>query len=157
MTVAAELSRLLLPQCTRGLSFNDTFRCHDAPPAVVRAALDLLDPWFGTSRPNGQPPAQWLLRTAERLGGLAAGIVAAGEEYQSIRVDAVCVPGERGQELAAAVDQDWPDVVLGSPALDVSLAEEWDSWDAERPTWEGNGRELLAGRPPAVAVGLWWD
>jgi hypothetical protein len=94
---------------------------------------------------------------AERLGGLLAGQVGDDEGLpERLRIDALCVPGERGADLAR-VDHDWPDVVLGDVALDLSLAEAWERWDAVEPVWTGNGRDLFDGLPRAAVVGLWWD
>lgn len=119
----------------------------------------MVDPVLSTSRPNGQPPAGWLVDLAERLDGLLAGQVADDEELpQQLRVDALCVPSEQAEALALAVDADWPDADLGEPALDLALAEGWGSWDAETPVWTANGRDVLTGVPPdAHVVGLWWD
>jgi hypothetical protein len=121
--------------------------------------LAVVDPSVTASRPNGQPPAGWLVDIAERLSGLLAGQVADDEDLpERLRVDALCVPAERAAELARAVEQDWPDADLGEVALDLALAEGWERWDAEQPVWTGTGRDLLDGVPPGVAVaGLWWD
>lgn len=144
---------------TPGLDQPAGFRFHDAPPEAVRRALAVVDPFITVGRPNGQPPAGWLVDVAERLDGLLAGQVGDDEDLpERLRVDAVGVPAERAAELARAVDADWPEADLGEVALDLALAEGWASWDAERPVWTGGGRELLAGAPPGVlVVGLWWD
>lgn len=154
-----QLRELLSPWRTPGLDHPAGFRFHDAPPDVVRRALATVDPFLAASRPNGQPPADWLVAIAERLGGLLAGQVGDDEDLpERLRVDAVCVPAERAAELARAVDADWPDPDLGEVALDLALAEGWERWDAEQPVWTGGGRELLGKVPPAVrVVGLWWD
>lgn len=156
---AGRLRELLGEWKTPGLDQPAGFRFHDAPPDVVRRALTVVDPFMTMGRPNGQPPADWLVAIAERLGGLLAGQVGDDEDLpERLRVDAVCVPVERSAELARAVDADWPDPDLGELALDLALAEGWERWDAEQPVWTGGGRELLAGVPAAVrAVGLWWD
>jgi hypothetical protein len=153
-----QLRQLLDPWKTPSLEHPGGFRFHDAPPDVVRRALAAVDPVFRSSRPNGQPPADWLVDVAERLGGLLAGQVGDDEGLpERLRIDALCVPGERGADLARAVDRDWPDVVHGDVALDLSLAEAWERWDAVEPVWTGSGRELLDGLPRAAVVGLWWD
>lgn len=156
---ARQLRGLLGRWTTPGLDHPGGFRFHDAPPDVVRRALAAVDPSVAGSRPNGQPPAGWLVDIAERLGGLLAGQVGDDEDLpERLRVDAVCIPAERAAELARAVDADWPCVEPDEVALDLALAEGWDRWDAERPVWTGGGRELLAGVPLGVAaVGLWWD
>lgn len=144
---------------TPGLDQPAGFRFHDAPPDAVRRALAVVDPFMTVGRPNGQPPAGWLVHVAERLGGLLAGQVGDDEDLpERLRVDAVCVPAEQAAELAQAVDADWPEPDMGEVALDLALAEGWEHWDAEQPVWTGGGRELLDGVPPGVAVvGLWWD
>lgn len=154
-----QLRGLLRQWSTPGLDHPAGFRFHDAPPEAVRRALSVVDPSIAASRSNGQPPADWLVAIAERLGGLLAGQVGDDEDLpERLRVDAVCVPAEHAAELARAVEQDWPDPDLGEVALDLALAEGWERWDAEQPVWTGEGRELLAGVPAAVrVVGLWWD
>lgn len=145
------LRRLLGPWMTPGLDQPGGFRFHDAPPDAVRRALAAVDPSITASRPNGQPPAAWLVHVAERLGGLLAGQV--GDEAdlpERLRVDAVGVPAEHAAELARAVDADWPDPGSGEVALDLALAEGWERWDSERPAWIGGGRDLLAGAPPGL-------
>lgn len=156
---APSLRELLGRWKTHGLDHPGGFRFHDAPPDVVRRALTVVDPFISVGRPNGQPPAEWLVAIAERLGGLLAGQVGDDEDLPArLRVDAVCVPAERAAELALAVDADWPDPDLGEVALDLALAEGWERWDAEQPVWTGGGRDLLAGVPVDVrVVGLWWD
>lgn len=129
------------------------WRFHDAPPALVRDVLAGCDPLFSDYQPNGQPPPRWLVQIADRLGGLLAG---SPSMPGGIRVDAICVPGPRGPELAQAVRDDWPEVLLDALPLDLALAEAWTSWDAERSIWEGPGRALLEPRSEPV-VGLWWD
>jgi hypothetical protein len=143
-----------------GLGLDDVdhrlgWRFCDTPPGTVRRALALVDGWYGTSRPNGQPPALWLVEEAEHLGGLLGGHVTPARG--SIRVDAICVPAEETHVLAAAVEQAWPPGADGTGALDLADAEAWDRWDANQAIWSGNGRELLTSRPPGVVVGLWWD
>ncbi len=153
-----DLRTLLRPWLTPRLDHPGGFRFHDAPPKVVRHALEAVDLEWSTARFNGQPPASWLVSTAERLGGLLSGQV--GDDVERpprLRVDAICVPGERAPELAQAVHIDWPQTVLDSVALDVAEAEGWDTWDAEQPIWTGNGRQLLEASPNAAVVGLWWD
>lgn len=153
-----QLRGLLSQWTTPGLEHPGGFRFHDAPPDTVRRALDRVDQSLRVGRPNGQPPADWLVDTAERLGGLVAGQVGDDDGFpERLRVDAVCVPGDRGAELAGAVDREWPDDVLGEVALDLALAEGWERWDAEQPVWTGGGRDLLDGAPRAAVVGLWWD
>lgn len=159
MTVADQnpdhlLRRWMTPQ----LDLPGGFRFHDAPPDVVRLASGAIDGAWSTVRFNGQPPAEWLVNTAERLGGLLSGLVGNDEELPTrLRVDAICVAGERAGELAQAVHDDWPQPVFDSVALDLALAEGWDSWAAEQPIWTGNGRELLDAHPGAAVIGLWWD
>lgn len=131
------------------------WRFCDTPPRTVRRALALVDAWYGTSRPNGQPPAFWLIEQAEHLSGLLGGQVAPARG--SIRVDAICVPAEKTEALAAGVDQAWPTGAAGTGALDLAEAEAWNGWDATEATWSGNGRDLLTSHPPGVVVGLWWD
>jgi hypothetical protein len=131
------------------------WRFCDTPPGTIRRALALVDGWYGTSRPNGQPPAVWLAEQAEHLGGLLAGHVTPARGY--IRVDAICVPAEKTHALATAVDQAWPPAADGTGALDLADAEAWDQWDASQAIWSGNGRDLLTIHPPGVVVGLWWD
>ena len=153
-----DLRILLHPWLTPGLDHPPAFRFHDAPPEQVRRALAAVDPEWGTTRFNGQPPASWLVSTAERLDGRLAGQV--GDDVglpTRLRVDAICVPGERAQELAQAVHDDWPEPVLDSVALDLALAEGWEAWDAEQPVWTLAGRQLLEAPPAAAVVGLWWD
>lgn len=154
-----QLRELLGRWRTPGLDQPAGFRFHDAPPDAVRRALAAVDPTTAASRPNGQPPADWLVALAERLGGRLAGHVADDEDLsERLRVDAVCVPAEHAAELARAVDQDWPVPHVGDVALDLGLAEGWERWDADEPVWTGGGRELLNGVPHGVAiVGLWWD
>lgn len=151
MSARDQLARYLTP----GLELPEIehFRFHDAPPQLVREVLSGLDPLWISYRPNGQPPAAWLLATAERLDGLVAG---SSSHPNGLRVDAICVPGDRAADLAGAVERDWPERAIDERALDLALAEAWPSWDAERPVWEGSGRDLLAGRSEPV-VGLWWD
>ncbi len=152
------LRTLLADWLTPGLDHESGFRFHDAPPAVVRDALSRVDPSWRDSRPNGQPPGGWLVDLAERLGGLLAGQVGDNDWLpERLRVDAVCVPGERSAELARAVDEQWPQPFMEALALDLALAEAWDHWDAETPVWSGPGRDLLTGEPRAAVVGLWWD
>lgn len=154
-----QLRNLLDPWRTPGLEHSAGFRFHDAPPDAVRRALAVVDPFLTGARPNGQPPAGWLVDVAERLGGLLAGQVSDDEGLpEQLRIDAVCVPAEQAVVLARAVEQDWPDTVLGEVALDLALAEGWERWDADQALWTGGGRELLEGTPPACrVVGLWWD
>lgn len=151
MSARDRLERYLTPG--RELPDIEHFRFHDAPPQLVRDVLSDLDPLWTTYRPNGQPPAAWLVSTAERLDGLLAG---SSSSPDGLRVDAICVPGDRAADLASAVERDWPEPAMGEQVLDLALAEAWPSWDAERSVWEGSGRDLLAGRPEPV-VGLWWD
>ncbi len=153
-----DLRLLLRPWLTPQLDHPGGFRFHDAPPEVVRHALRAVDGAWSTARFNGQPPADWLVNTAERLGGLLSGLVGDDAELPTrLRVDALCVPGERAGELAHAVHADWPQTVLDSVALDLALAEGWDSWAAEQPIWTRNGRQLLEAPPSVAVVGLWWD
>ncbi len=153
-----DLRTLLRPWLTPRLDHPGGFRFHDAPPEVVRRALGAVDLEWSTARFNGQPPANWLVSTAERLGGLLSGQVGDDVELPTrLRVDAICVPGERARELADAVHADWPQTVLDSVALDLALAEGWHAWDAEQPIWTGSGRQLLETSPDAAVVGLWWD
>lgn len=153
------LRDLLGPWKTPRLDYPGGFRFHDAPPEVVRRALAMVDPFHTTSRPNGQPPAGWLVDTAERLGGLLAGQVADDEgRPEQLRIDALCVAAQQAEALARAVDEDWPEPAFGELALDLALAEGWQAWDAETPIWTANGREALSGVPSGVVVvGLWWD
>lgn len=149
-----EVDALLLPY--QGLQMLDAYRFVDTPPSVVRQVLGTFDEWWTTSRANGQPPAGWLVDEAERLGGLLGGHYS--PDPRSVRVDAICVPGERAPELVGAVARDWPDddTGMGASAVELALAEEWPAWDAERSTWEGRASELLE-RPAAAVAGLWWD
>lgn len=124
----------------------------------MRRAFAEVEPFWRDCRPNGQPPAGWLVDTAAALGGLLAGQVGDNDRMpERLRVDAVCVAGDRAGELARAVDAVWPEVALGERALDLALAEGWEQWDAEQPIWTGNGRDLLDGITRAPVVGLWWD
>lgn len=143
---------------TPGLELPRSFRFHDAPPPIVRSALGVVDTWCGSSRPNGQPPAHWLVDTAERLGGTLSGHAGTDRDLpERLRIDALCVAGDRGGDLARAVDQDWAAAMDGEKALDLALAEGWSGWDADEPVWTGDGRALLDGAPRAAVVGLWWD
>jgi hypothetical protein len=151
------LSSLLAEWRTPGLDLGDGFRFHDAPPATVRTALRVVGPQVAQSRPNGQPPAAWLVDIAERLEGLLAGLVGTDPPPERLRVDAVCVPAHRAAELARAVAHDWPEPVLHAPALEHALAEAWERWDATEAVWSGSGSDLLEKPPPAPVVGLWWD
>jgi hypothetical protein len=153
----SELTPLLVPWRTEGTDLGAGFRFHDAPPATVREAFAVVGADVARSRPNGQPPAAWLVDLAERLGGLLAGQLGTEPLPERLRVDAVCVPADRASELVRAIDRDWPEPVLGAPALDLALAEAWERWDADEPVWVGSGRELLEKPPQAAVVGLWWD
>lgn len=152
------LQRLLAPYRTPGLALGGTVRFHDAPPSVARDVLARMDGPFSMMRPNGQPPAAWLVDAAQRWGGTVAGMLATGDGFgDRLRIDAVCVPGLHGHALARAVAADWPDRDHGASALELALAEEWQAWDAATPTWSGPATDLLRGREPAPVVGLWWD
>ncbi len=143
---------------TPRLDYPGGFRFHDAPPAVVQRALEQVELEWSTARFNGQPPATWLVKVAERLGGRLAGQVGDDEGLPTrLRVDAICVPGGCAGELAQAVHVDWPQTVLDSSALDLALAEAWEGWDAEQPVWTGIGRQLLEAPQDAAVIGLWWD
>jgi hypothetical protein len=54
---------------------------------------------------QGQPPAAWLVELAERLGGTLGGDYRA-DPWRAVRVDIVCVPGERARDLVDAVRRD---------------------------------------------------
>ncbi|MBK5306888.1 MAG: hypothetical protein JJD92_09400 [Frankiaceae bacterium] len=153
-----DLRTLFGPYVTPGLEVPNFFRFHDAPPAVVRAALAVVDPFFRTSRPNGQPPAEWLVEMASRFGGTLSGSVGTDDELPvRLRVDAVCVPGEHGSDLARSVARDWPEPEFGEEVLALALAEGWRTWDAQEASWTGNGRDLIDASAPAPVIGLWWD
>jgi hypothetical protein len=152
------LRELLDSYVTAGLEMPDYFRFHDAPPSVARSALDAVDTSCGNARPNGQPPAVWLVEIAARLGGTLSGQAATPPNLpQRLRIDAVCVAGDRGGDLARAIDRDWAAAVDGETPLALALAEGWTRWEADEPMWTGGGRELLDGPPRAGVVGLWWD
>jgi hypothetical protein len=158
MATGQTLRALLAPFLTPDSDVASCFRFHDAPPAVIDQALDLLSPNCRLGRPNGQPPAGWLIDVAEKLGGTLAGLAAVGDELgDRIRVDAVCVPGEHGADLARAVARDWPEPEFGEQVLDLALAEGWTSWQSAEPCWTGSGSELISPEPRAAVVGLWWD
>ena len=146
---------LLMPYRSR--EAFDVLRFDDAPPAVARQVLSHFEPGWADLRPNGQPPYGWLVDLAGELGGTVGGDYRPAPMRQ-LRLDLVCVPGERGPELVEAVRRDWPEErpSMGGPALDLALGHEWASWDATEPNWEGPALEL-ATRPPAVVCGLWWD
>lgn len=153
-----DIPTLLGPYVTPGIEVPNFFRFHDAPPSIVRDALTLVDSSWRTSRPNGQPPAEWLVKMASRFGGTLSGNVATGDDLPDrLRVDAVCVPGEHGSELARSVARDWPEPEFGEDVLALALAEGWRTWDAQEASWVGNGRDLIDACAPAPVIGLWWD
>ncbi|MGF1645387.1 MAG: hypothetical protein ACFCVF_00455 [Kineosporiaceae bacterium] len=131
------------------------WRFTDVPPGVMTQALDLVDEWMSTYRPNAQPPARWLVARADEHRGLLAGLVVPGRER--LRVDGVQVPRAAARRLAVQVAECWPAADGWPPALELALAEVWPSWDAERSTWEEMGTKLLDELPPGEVVGLWWD
>ena len=156
--VMETLRAVLEPFLTPDSEVASCFRFHDAPPAVVDRALELVNPACRLARANGQPHARWLVDVAEKLGGRLAGLAAVGDELDDrIRVDAVCVPGEHGADLARAIARDWPDPEFGEQVLDLAVAEGWTSWQSVEPCWTGSGRELIDAAPRAAVVGLWWD
>lgn len=158
MAERPHLRTLFGPYVTPGVDVPNYFRFHDAPPAVVREALTAVDPSWRTGRPNGQPPAEWLVDMASRFGGTLSGYVATDEgQPDRLRVDAVCVPGEHGSDLARSVARDWSEPEFGEEVLALALAEGWHTWDAQEASWAGNGRDLIDASPPAAIVGLWWD
>lgn len=93
-----------------------------------------------------------------RCGGTLSGFVGLDDGLpERLRVDAVCVPGERGSDLAASVARDWPEPEFGEEVLALAVAEGWSAWDARDSMWTGNGRDLMESPAPAPVVGLWWD
>jgi hypothetical protein len=131
------------------------WRFTDVPPDVVERALDLVDDWMATYRPNAQPPARWLVARARDHHGLLAGRVVPGRER--LRVDGIQVPRSAAGHLARQVAEHWPADGDWPSALDLAVAETWPWWNAERSTWEGPGTALLDDLPPGEVVGLWWD
>jgi hypothetical protein len=131
------------------------WRFTDVPPDVVDRALDLVEGWMSTYRPNAQPPARWLVARARERDGLLAGLVVPGQER--LRVDGIQVPRAAARGLAAEVAERWPADGLWPSALELALAEAWPSWDAEHSTWEGPGIRLLDDVPDGEVIGLWWD
>lgn len=152
------LRALLRPWITPRLTHPGGFRFHDAGPEVVRRALASVDPSCGASRPNGQPPGNWLVEVAERLDGTLAGQVGDDADLpERLRVDAVCVAGDRAADLARAIARDWPQDDVGGTALDLAVAEGWPRWDANEPAWNRSGHDVLLDGRRAAVVGLWWD
>jgi hypothetical protein len=141
-------------------SVNHHFGWHwaDVGPDTVRQVLAEVDERIGTGRPNEQPPAAWLVEQAERFGGVLSGYVTPVQRW--LRVDAICVPVQYARDLALLTDDNWP---MASPnmthrsALDLAVAEAWESWRSTVSIWEDNGRALLHFLPPGEVCGLWWD
>lgn len=153
-----ELRQLLSRHITPGADGPGFFRFHDAPPSVVHDALALAHPHCRTDRPNGQPPAEWLIEMAARFGGALSGLIATDDGVRHrMRVDAICVPGDHGTEVARCVARDWPEPEFGETVLALALAEGWTSWDATEPVWTGSGPDLMWAETPPPVIGLWWD
>lgn len=154
---AADLDHVLAPYLYTGLPvIEGSGRFIDTPPAVVREALSLLDPDVAQGRPNGQPPAHWLMELADRLGGLLGGSFSTAP-WVGLRVDAIQVPRPMVGQLAQSVLDAWPAYDDWPAAIDLADAEGWPAWDAERSEWEGLGRDLLGDLPELAVFGLWWD
>lgn len=155
MTV--QLEQLLAPHVDLRLpALDGQGRFVDASAETVRSALAVLDTSLATSRPNLQPPAAWLVECAEELGGLLGGSYMTSP-WESLRVDAICVPRTTAAELARRVDAEWPAIDGWPPALELALAEGWTSWVAQASVWEGPGAALLGDLPDLPVFGLWWD
>lgn len=131
------------------------FRFHDAPPDVVQRVLVLIDPFFTTSRPNEQPPADWLLALARDLDGLFGGHAAAGRP--SVRVDAIQVRPAAAAAMVTAVRDAFPARGEWSSAVDLAVGQVWPDRSSVEATWEGRALDLLTALPPGDVVGLWWD
>jgi hypothetical protein len=158
--VASQLTQLLwdhrdssLEPVTDSSGAVRQWRFVDASPADLRRALTLL-PWVGAARPNGQPPATWLVEAAARFSGLLSGMVA--PPLATMRVDAVCVPVAYARSFAAELDRTWWDEEDRS-ALDLAVAEAWTGWTATTACWQGTGRDVLRGPVPGALLSLWFD
>lgn len=153
----SDLAALLEPFVDQELSVAGVYgRFVDTPPAVAREALALVDAAVSELRANGQPPASWLVAQAERRQGLLSGSFST-TPITTLRIDALCVPKEQASALATALVDDWAADGDWPAAIDLALAEGWESWDARASAWEGEGRALLGGLPDLPVFGLWWD
>lgn len=154
---AERLVRLLAPHAFTDLpTVEGTGRFIDTPPAVVREALTLVDERWADIRPNGQPPARWLVELAERREGLLGGTWST-QPWSGLRVDAIQVPRTVAADLARAVVDAWAPYDDWPAAIDLADAEGWPSWDAVRSEWQGPGRALMGELPELEVFGLWWD
>jgi hypothetical protein len=162
------LADLLLPYCNREFEPDSDpddeigwwFR--DAPPAIAREALTLVDKDPG-ERPNDQPPEEWLVDQAERREGFLAGFVSPkGPFSPRMRVDAIIVPSSHVEDLASEIARLWP-VEEGGTALDLALVEGLASADATRHLWQAGGSDFAPGQPDsadwlgATFCSFWWD
>lgn len=133
------------------------WRFRDAPPDVVAHALALGDAAPGPPGPDGRPPPDWLVRTADRLDGRLSGFVPE-RDAALLRVDGITVRRARRHDLVRCVADAWPDGEEGSPgALRSALGEVHPGWEAVEATWKGPGRALTGRISRGEVVGLWWE
>lgn len=118
----------------------DFWRFVDAPPAVVTEVLAALPESVATGRPNGQPPALWLLGVSWDTDGRLYGSVHASRN--ALRVDGVCVPGTAAVRVVHLLEQAWPG------QAEVAVVEGWAGWDAKSPLWTGMALDLLEPQSP---------
>jgi hypothetical protein len=106
----------------------DSWRFVDAPPAVVAEVLAALPESVGTGRPNGQPPALWLLQVAREVDGRLCGAVLASRG--PLRVDAICVPGVAAVRVVELLALAWPG--QAEVAVDLDAVARFDEVLLER-------------------------
>lgn len=133
----------------------------DAPADVATSALELVEPVLATSRPNGQPPAEWLADRARRMGGTVVGFAAPERDDGYLRIDGIKVPWSYRRDLVRLVADTWPDEddEDGSwpGALDLAVGEVYPAWHTLHLVWKGPGADLAGDVPEGPVVGLWWD
>lgn len=140
---------------------RDGWYFRDAPAVVAAGALELVEPALATSRPNGQPPAEWLVDRALQMSGTVIGFAAPERDGGDLRIDGIKVAWSYRQDLVRQVADTWPDEHdedgLWPGALDLSVGEVYPAWHTLQLTWKGPGADLAGDVPEGPVVGLWWD